>query len=66
VLPSTVPHDEPVAIHIYSVQGLQIGQLDTRNREEGIDINTANYNNGLYIVNIDVKGRRILKRFVKE
>jgi chitodextrinase/predicted esterase len=65
-LPSSVGADENVAIHIYSMQGLRVGLYTTRNHEDGIEISTLAYANGLYILNIDVRGQRILRKFVKE
>jgi hypothetical protein len=65
-LPANVEVNDPVGIHIYSVQGLQIVAAERINQEEGIEISTTDYASGIYILKINVQGRMIVKRFVKE
>jgi chitodextrinase len=65
-LSSAVRTDAPVAIAIYNLQGVAVQLQQRTNQAEGIDIGLEDYNIGLYILKIEVDGKQLIKRFVKE
>jgi hypothetical protein len=66
ILISSVDANEPVALIIYNVQGKLIAEHQKNYHADGIEISTADFNNGLYIMRIQVKGKQLVKRFAKE
>jgi predicted esterase len=65
-VPETVAIDQPVGVHIFSAQGLQIISGEHGNREEGIEISTEGFARGVYIIKLEFQGRRVVRRFLKE
>jgi chitodextrinase/predicted esterase len=63
---SAVTADAQVNIMVYSLQGRMIAQKNEKNKAEGIEINTADYNHGLYLMKIDVDGTQLIKKFIRE
>jgi hypothetical protein len=65
-LPSTVEVNQPVGIHIFSAQGLQVMSDQKQNHEDGIEVHTGGFVNGVYILKMEYQGRQVIRRFIKE
>ena len=51
-------------VRIYNVLGIMVEEIETNSNE--IEINTSEYNNGVYFIKIVTDKGEIIKQFIKE
>jgi hypothetical protein len=65
-LPYVVDYEQPVEVQIVTAQGRQMIAESRANSEDGVEISTNGFTNGVYILKVRYQGRQVIRRFVKE